>query len=58
MVISAVHHKLNLIEPLLGDLFPLIYRATIVDEKHIHYVEMGPFKHKVDNGLEARKVIL
>ncbi|KAI8139309.1 armadillo-type protein [Fennellomyces sp. T-0311] len=52
---SAVHRKPYLIKSMLGDLVPLLYGETVVKEELIHTVEMGPFKHKVDDGLEIRK---
>ena len=53
---SAVHRKSYLIKGMLTDLVPLLYGETVVKEELIHTVEMGPFKHKVDDGLEIRKV--
>ncbi|KAI9488039.1 armadillo-type protein [Zychaea mexicana] len=52
---SAVHRKPYLIKGMLGELVPLLYSETVVKEELIHTVEMGPFKHKVDDGLEIRK---
>lgn len=52
---SAVHRKPHLIRNVLDQLIPLLYAETIVKEELIHTVEMGPFKHKVDDGLEIRK---
>lgn len=52
---SAVHRKPYLIRNVLDQLIPLLYAETIVKEELIHTVEMGPFKHKVDDGLEIRK---
>lgn len=45
-----------MIKGILSDLIPLLYEETIVKDELIHTVEMGPFKHKVDDGLEIRKV--
>ncbi|CDS10708.1 hypothetical protein LRAMOSA11194 [Lichtheimia ramosa] len=52
---SAVHRKQSLVKDILGDMIPLLYQETVVKEELIHTVEMGPFKHKVDDGLEIRK---
>ncbi|KAL0093191.1 TATA binding protein interacting protein [Phycomyces blakesleeanus] len=52
---SAVHRKPYLIRDVLGQLIPLLYEETVIKEELIHTVEMGPFKHKVDDGLEIRK---
>ncbi|KAI8644343.1 armadillo-type protein [Parasitella parasitica] len=52
---SAVHRKPYLIRDILDRLIPLLYAETVVKEELIHTVEMGPFKHKVDDGLEIRK---
>lgn len=53
---SAVHRKQALVKDILSDMIPLLYQETVVKEELIHTVEMGPFKHKVDDGLEIRKV--
>ncbi|KAI8071314.1 armadillo-type protein [Gongronella butleri] len=52
---SALHRKPYLVRDVLPTLLPLLYDATIINEALIHTVEMGPFKHKVDDGLEIRK---
>ncbi|KAI7907940.1 armadillo-type protein [Cokeromyces recurvatus] len=52
---SAAHRKPYLIRNTLDQLIPLLYAETVVKEELIHTVEMGPFKHKVDDGLEIRK---
>ncbi|KAI8375217.1 armadillo-type protein [Blakeslea trispora] len=52
---SAAHRKPHLIRDILPELIPLLYAETVVKEELIHTVEMGPFKHKVDDGLEIRK---
>ncbi|CAO3635273.1 unnamed protein product [Cunninghamella blakesleeana] len=52
---SALHRKPYLIRDTLPSLLPLLYQETIVREELIHTVEMGPFKHRVDDGLEIRK---
>lgn len=40
----------------MGALQPLIYAQTKIDPTLIREVVMGPFKVKVDNGLNIRKV--
>ncbi|KIW03791.1 uncharacterized protein PV09_05094 [Verruconis gallopava] len=52
---SAAQHKPNLIVPHLGDLLPLCMNETQIRPELIREVQMGPFKHKVDDGLEIRK---
>ncbi|CAG8725492.1 18074_t:CDS:10 [Gigaspora margarita] len=52
---SAAHNKPYLIRNVLDQLLPLLYEETLVKESLIHMVEMGPFKHKVDDGLDIRK---
>ncbi|KAI9318295.1 Cullin-associated NEDD8-dissociated protein 1 [Zopfochytrium polystomum] len=52
---SAAHNKPHLIRGSLSELSPLLYQETAVKQELIHVVEMGPFKHRVDDGLEARK---
>ncbi|KAK7607315.1 cullin binding protein CanA [Phyllosticta paracitricarpa] len=52
---SAVHNKPELILPHLNELLPLVMNKTFVNPDLIREVQMGPFKHKVDDGLEVRK---
>ncbi|XP_010588258.2 cullin-associated NEDD8-dissociated protein 2 isoform X2 [Loxodonta africana] len=51
----AVHNKPSLIRDLLDDILPLLYQETKVRRDLIREVEMGPFKHAVDDGLDVRK---
>lgn len=53
---SAAHNKPDLIIPNLGILLPYVMRESEVKPELIREVMMGPFKHKVDDGLEVRKV--
>jgi cullin-associated NEDD8-dissociated protein 1 len=53
---SAAHNKPDLIIPNLGQLLPLVMKESVVKPELIREVMMGPFKHKVDDGLEVRKV--
>jgi cullin-associated NEDD8-dissociated protein 1 len=34
---------------------PLLYSETDIKQELIRIVEMGPWKHRVDDGLETRK---
>ena len=53
---SASHNKSEIIAPLLGSLVPFVLKDSKPDPDLIREVQMGPFKHKVDDGLELRKV--
>lgn len=53
---SAAHNKPSLIRDLLTQLQPRLYEETRVRKELIREVEMGPFKHTVDDGLDLRKV--
>ena len=39
----------------LPTLLPSLYRETVVNPELIRTVQMGPWTHKVDDGLDARK---
>jgi cullin-associated NEDD8-dissociated protein 1 len=54
---SASHNKPDLIIPNLGLLLPLVMQESIIKPELIREVTMGPFKHKIDDGLEVRKVL-
>jgi cullin-associated NEDD8-dissociated protein 1 len=53
---SASHNKPDLIIPNLGFLLPFVMQESVVNPTLIREVMMGPFKHKIDDGLEVRKV--
>ena len=55
---SAAHNKPSLVRDLLQSVLPHLYSETKVRKELIREVEMGPFKHTVDDGLDIRKVIL
>jgi cullin-associated NEDD8-dissociated protein 1 len=52
---SALHNKLDLILPQLPELLPYAMQATLIRPELVREVQMGPFKHKIDDGLEIRK---
>jgi len=52
---SAAHNKPSLIRDILPDILPHLYTETKVRKELIREVEMGPFKHTVDDGLDIRK---
>ncbi|NXN92906.1 CAND1 protein, partial [Rhinopomastus cyanomelas] len=52
---SAAHNKPSLIRDLLGVALPSLYNETKVRRELIREVQMGPFKHTVDDGLDVRK---
>ncbi|KAI1823328.1 armadillo-type protein [Xylaria intraflava] len=52
---SATHNKPELILPHLGELMPFVMTESTINKELIREVQMGPFKHMVDDGLEARK---
>ncbi|KAA8650920.1 hypothetical protein EYZ11_001854 [Aspergillus tanneri] len=52
---SAIHNKMEIILPHLNELLPAVFGDTQIKPELIREVQMGPFKHKVDDGLELRK---
>ncbi|KAM4582257.1 cullin-associated NEDD8-dissociated protein 2 [Fundulus diaphanus] len=52
---SAAHNKPSLVQSLLGTVLPHLYKETQIKKDLIREVEMGPFKHTVDDGLDVRK---
>jgi cullin-associated NEDD8-dissociated protein 1 len=47
---------MDIIYPHLAELMPAVIGDTHVKPELIREVQMGPFKHKVDDGLDLRKV--
>lgn len=43
------------IRDLLDMFLPSLYAETVVKKELVREVEMGPFKHTVDDGLDLRK---
>lgn len=52
---SAARTKPYLIKDHLAILLPGLYEQTIIRRELIRTVQMGPWTHKVDDGLDARK---
>lgn len=52
---SALHNKPELILGHLGCITPLVLGESVPKPELIREVQMGPFKHMVDDGLEVRK---
>jgi cullin-associated NEDD8-dissociated protein 1 len=52
---SAAHNKPELIHGQLGQLMPFVMQESVIKPELIREVQMGPFKHLVDDGLEVRK---
>ena len=55
---SATRNKPEMILPDLAKLLPLVMKEAKIKPELVREVQMGPFKHKVDDGLEVRKVRL
>lgn len=53
---SAIHNKTSQVLPHLDQLLPTIFLDAHIKPQFIREVQMGPFKHKVDDALEMRKV--
>lgn len=52
---TAGHNKPGLVTDLLPHLLPLLYEQTTIKPDLIRVVDLGPFKHTIDDGLELRK---
>jgi cullin-associated NEDD8-dissociated protein 1 len=55
LLTAAVHNKPALLENCLDAVLPLVFAQTKPDPSLIRTVDLGPFKHKIDDGLELRK---
>ena len=53
---AATQNKASLVLPHLSQLLPLVMKESEPNSALVREVQMGPFKHKVDDGLEIRKV--
>lgn len=53
---SAAHNKPELILGHLNRLMPWVMEETVIKQELVREVQMGPFKHIIDDGLEVRKV--
>jgi len=51
----VAHNKPVLIRDILSSYLPLVFAESKVKPELIREVDLGPFKHKVDDGLEIRK---
>jgi len=51
----CAHNKPLLIRDILPTYLPLVYVESKIKPELIREVDLGPFKHKVDDGLEIRK---
>jgi len=49
------HNKPAAVRELLAELLPMLYEETRKKPELVHQVDLGPFKHTVDDGLELRK---
>jgi len=52
---GAAHSKPFLIQQELAHLLPLLYAELVPRKELMRVVVMGPFKHTIDDGLEARR---
>ncbi|KAF4584667.1 hypothetical protein EYR40_004654 [Pleurotus pulmonarius] len=52
---NAARSKPHLIREHLASLLPNLYKETAINPTLIRTVQMGPWTHKVDDGLETRK---
>jgi len=54
-VAVAAHHRPSLLRGVLRKHVTAFFAATHIDKSLIRTIEYGPFRHTVDDGLEARK---
>jgi len=51
----VAHNRPTAIREGLSELLPMLYGETVKKPELVHQVDLGPFKHTVDDGLELRK---
>eukprot|EP01006_Ploeotia_vitrea_P018663 TRINITY_DN5030_c0_g1_i1.p1 TRINITY_DN5030_c0_g1~~TRINITY_DN5030_c0_g1_i1.p1 ORF type:complete len:1256 (+),score=241.90 TRINITY_DN5030_c0_g1_i1:44-3811(+) len=52
---AAAHNKPDLVRANLATYMPALYAETPLDKSLVREINLGPFKHKMDDGLELRK---
>ena len=52
---SALAHKYRLVQECLEDILPKLYDQTEKRQELIRVLDFGPFKHRIDDGIELRK---
>ena len=57
-VTSLMHSHPPLVQPHLSLLLPLLYPPLIPSASHVRTVNLGPFQHRVDDGLPLRQAAL
>ncbi|KAJ2263683.1 Cullin-associated NEDD8-dissociated protein 1 [Coemansia sp. RSA 376] len=53
---TLIQAKLELVEDVIPSIQPALFQQTVIDERVVREISMGPFKRKIDDGLEMRKV--
>lgn len=55
LLTSAARNNTSLIDDKLDQYLPNLYEECVFDKSLVKVVDLGPFKHKVDGGIEIRK---
>ncbi|KAJ2793589.1 hypothetical protein H4S07_007004 [Coemansia furcata] len=53
---TLIQTKLELVEDIIPSIQPALFQQTVIDKSVVREISMGPFKRKIDDGLEMRKV--